>query len=259
MLDRSDIHRMANQLKVWSSWYYLLLHICFYLLLNLTGCSSQQMVYHLKSFFSVNHSAAVKIHQPVKSPAIAMKSSQALSVVDQKKYQVAESGGNYIVTQPVVKYYQPTRLLVKSSPQPIDLGPEMFPYMELSDLRAFMSRHQIRKASDTPAEVYLYNWVDGAQGAMIFQTGCVVDQVNPDLVSSTAFRLVQLPALKVCSILYIGPFPYQKNSGWGQIDWERRAAEAGYKYTEVLYRELYHRYDFGGNNQHVTEIEISIH
>ena len=76
MLDRSDIHHMAKQLKVWSSWYYLLL--------NLTGCSSQQMVYHLKSFFSVNHSAAVKIHQPVKSPAIAMKSSQVLSVVDQK-------------------------------------------------------------------------------------------------------------------------------------------------------------------------------
>lgn len=76
MLDRSDIDRMANQLKVWSSWYYLLL--------SLTGCSSQQMVYHLKSFFSVNHSAAVKIHQPVKSPAIAMKSSQVLSVVDQK-------------------------------------------------------------------------------------------------------------------------------------------------------------------------------
>lgn len=89
----------------------------------------------------------------------------------------------------------------------------MFSYMELSDLRAFMSRHQIRKASDTPEEVYLYNWVDGAQGAMIFQTGCVVDQVNPDLVSSTEFRLVQLPALKACSILYIGPFPYQKNSG----------------------------------------------
>ena len=100
MLDRSDIHHMAKQLKVWSSWYYLLL--------NLTGCSSQQMVYHLKSFFSVNHSAAAKIHQPVKSPAIAMKSSQVLSVVDQKKYQVAESGRNYIVTQPVVKYYQPT-------------------------------------------------------------------------------------------------------------------------------------------------------
>jgi len=84
MLDRSDIQRMDNQPKVWSSWYYLRLYVCFYLWLNLTSCRSQQMVYHLKSFFSVNHSAAAKIHQPVKSPAIAMKSSQVLSVVDQK-------------------------------------------------------------------------------------------------------------------------------------------------------------------------------
>ena len=114
MLDRSDIHRMANQLKVWSSWYYLLL--------NLTGCSSQQMVYHLKSFFSVNHSAAVKIHQPVKSPAIAMKSSQALSVVDQKKYQVAESGENYIVTQPMVNTTNPPNCWLRAVLNPLTAG-----------------------------------------------------------------------------------------------------------------------------------------
>ena len=107
---------MDNQRKVWSRWYYLRLHICFYLLLNLTSCSSQQMAYHLKRFLSINHSAAAKIRQPVKPPAIAVKSSQVLLVIDQKKYQVAESGEHYIVTQPVVKYYQPTRLLVKSSP-----------------------------------------------------------------------------------------------------------------------------------------------
>ena len=209
MLDRSDIDRMANQLKVWSSWYYLLL--------SLTGCSSQQMVYHLKSFFSVNHSAAVKIHQPVKSPAIAMKSSQVLSVVDQKnikwqnQVEITLSRNLWSNTINLPDCWSRVAL------NPLALGPEMFPYMELSDLRAFMSRHQIRKASDTPEEVYLYNWVDGAQGAMIFQTGCVVDQVNPDLVSSTEFRLVQLPALKVCSILYIGPFPYQKTVGRGRL------------------------------------------
>ena len=108
MLDRSDIDRMANQLKVWSSWYYLLL--------SLTGCSSQQMVYHLKSFFSVNHSAAVKIHQPVKSPAIAMKSSQVLSVVDQKissgrirwKLPCHETCGQILSTYPTVGQEQPS-------------------------------------------------------------------------------------------------------------------------------------------------------
>ncbi len=134
----------------------------------------------------------------------------------------------------------------------------MLPYMQLDDLRDFMDKYQIARGADTPEEVYLYNWVDKAQGAMIFQTGFVVNRVNINAVSPTTFKLVQLPDLKVCSILYIGPFPYQKNSGWGKIAWERRAAEAGYKYTEVLYRELYHRYDFGGKNQHVTEIEISI-
>ena len=134
----------------------------------------------------------------------------------------------------------------------------MLPYMELDDLRFFMKKCQITRGFDTLEEIYLYNWVDEAQKSMIFQTGVVVNQVNTNTLPSTKFKLVYLPALKVCSILYIGPFPYQKHSGWQKINWERRAVEAGYKYTEVLYRELYHRYDFGGRNQYVTEIEISI-
>lgn len=249
---------MGNHFKPWLSDFCLWLCVSLHLLLGLTGCKKQPITDHPKSFSSVSDSAADREAPRVYPPTITMKTSHVLSLVDQKKYQVAEAGEEYIITAPVVKYYQPTQFLVKSSSEPIQLGAEMLPYMQLDDLRDFMDKYQIARGADTPEEVYLYNWVDKAQGAMIFQTGFVVNRVNINAVSPTTFKLVQLPDLKVCSILYIGPFPYQKNSGWGKIAWERRAAEAGYKYTEVLYRELYHRYDFGGKNQHVTEIEISI-
>ena len=249
---------MDGNFKPWLDGFCFWLCVPLYLFFSLTGCKKQQITNRPNSFPSVNDSAADREAPLVYPPTITMKTSHVLSIVDQKKYQVAEAGEEYIITAPVVKYYQPTQFLVKSSPKPIQLGAEMLPYMELDDLRSFMDKHQIVRVSDTPEEVYLYNWLNEAQGAMIFQTGFVVNQVNANTVLSPKFRLVQLPALKVCSILYIGPFPYQKNSGWGKINWERRTAEAGYKYTEVLYRELYHRYDFEGKNQHVTEIEISI-
>ncbi len=247
---------MGNFFKPWFSNFCLWLYAGLNLLLGLTGCRKQFITDYPNSFPSLNdYTTDRETHYPLR---ITMKTSHVLSIVDQKKYQVAETGEEYIITVPVVKYYQPTQFLVKSSPEPIQLGTEMLPYMELDDLRFFMKKYQIVRGFDTPEEIYLYNWVDEAQKAMIFQTGVVVNQVNTNTLPSTKFKLVHLPALKVCSILYIGPFPYQKNSGWQKINWERRATEAGYKYTEVLYRELYHRYDFGGRNQHVTEIEISI-
>jgi len=249
---------MGNYFKPWLSDFCLWLYVGLNLLLGLTDCRKQPITDYPNSFSSLNDSTADRETQLIYPPRIAIKTSHVLSIVDQKKYQVAEAGEEYIITAPVVKYYQPTQFLVKSSPKPIQLGTEMLPYMELNDLRFFMNKYQIVRGFDTPEEVYLYNWVDEAQKAMIFQTGVVVNQVNTNTLPSTKFKLVYLPALKVCSILYIGPFPYQKNSGWKKINWERRAAESGYKYTEVLYRELYHRYDFGGRNQHVTEIEISI-
>ena len=187
-----------------------------------------------------------------------MKTSKVLRIVDQKSYDIVEEGNKYAITQPIIKSYDSVQLLVKSSQQPINLGEEMMPYMDLSDLREFMDQHQIARAEDTPLEIYLYNWVAEAQGPMIFQTGCVVDEIDLLLVEQSQFELIQLPPLKMSSIFYIGPFPYQERSGWGQINWEQRAAEAGYEYTAVLYRELYHRYDFDGDNQHITEIEISI-
>ena len=63
----------------------------------------------------------------------------------------------------MVKYYQPSQFLVKSSPELIQLGTEMLPYMELEDLRFFMKKYQIARGFDTPEEIYLYNWVDEAQ------------------------------------------------------------------------------------------------
>ena len=62
--------------------------------------------------------------------------------------------------------------------------------MELDDLRFFMKKYQIVRGFDTPEEIYLYNWVDEAQKAMIFQTGVVVNQVNTNTLPSTKFKLV---------------------------------------------------------------------
>ena len=187
-----------------------------------------------------------------------IKSSRILKQIEFKKYEVAEIGENYIITQPVIKHYGKTQMLVKSSQNPIDLGSEMLPYMDLADLRDFMEQYKIERSSDSPEEIYLYNWVDGAQGSMIFQTGYIVEDVPQKALAESTFSLIHLAPLKVASILYIGPFPYQEKSGWSRINWEKRAAAAGLEYSEVLYRELYHRYDFDGANQHVTEIEISI-
>ena len=230
----------------------------FLLVVLLTSCRNQEMFGVMENSIFMNHIDPKETDQFMNSNYIKIESSQILKQVDLKKYEVAEVGENYIITQPVIKHYGKAQMLVKSSQTPIDLGSEMFPYMDLTDLRAFMKQYKIERDSDSPEEIYLYNWVDGAQSSMIFQTGYMVGNVPQNILAKSTFSLVHLLPLKVASILYIGPFPYQEKSGWSRINWEKRAAAAGLEYSEVLYRELYHRYDFDGANQHVTEIEISI-
>ena len=232
--------------------------VIFLLAVLLTSCRNQEVLGVMEDSIFMNRIDAKEADQLTNPNHTKIKSSRILKQVEFKRYEVAEMGENYIITQPVIKHYGKTQMLVKSSQNPIDLGSEMLPYMDLADLRAFMEQYKIERSSDSPEEIYLYNWVDGAQGSMIFQTGCIVEDVPQKALAESTFSLIHLAPLKVASILYIGPFPYQEKSGWSRINWEKRAVAAGFEYSEVLYRELYHRYDFDGANQHVTEIEISI-
>ena len=140
----------------------------FLLVVLLTSCRNQEMFGVMENSIFMNHIDPKETDQFMNSNYIKIESSQILKQVDLKKYEVAEVGENYIITQPVIKHYGKTQMLVKSSQTPIDLGSEMFPYMDLTDLRAFMKQYKIERDSDSPEEIYLYNWVDGAQGSMIF-------------------------------------------------------------------------------------------
>ena len=187
----------------------------------------------------------------------AIASSLVLDQVDSGRLDIALQGETYLITKPVVKEYAASRYLVKSSGTPIDLGEEMFPFMELNDLREFLENTGQDRADDSPQEIYLYEWVERAQGPMIFKTGVLIESLDETTLEDSSFVIAELPPLKVSSLLYVGPFPWQDDSGWENIDWEERAANAGLRYDEKLYRELYHRYDWE-NNRHVTEIEITI-
>ena len=157
-----------------------------------------------------------------------------------------------------VKSYPPATLLVQSSVTPINLGAQMSPLMDTADLWAAIRENDIRVLQQSPTEVYLYNWVDGAQGAMVFDVGVVV----PDDLNAVPPPLLlrRVGPLKMASLLYVGPFPHESGTGWQELRWEERARQAGHKYTERLYRELYHHFDYAssGNRQHVVEVQIEV-
>lgn len=167
-------------------------------------------------------------------------------------------GDRFAIYDLGVKTYPRASLLVQSSVTPINLGAEMSPLMDTADLWAAIRERDIRVLQQSPTEVYLYNWVDGAQGAMVFDVGVVVPNVL-DAVPPTLL-LRRVGPLKMASLLYVGPFPHEPGTGWPELRWEERARQAGHKYTERLYRELYHHFDHtsSDNRQHVVEVQIEV-
>ena len=174
-------------------------------------------------------------------------------------YPLLEQGEHYAIYDAGVKAYPATTFLVQTSYEPIDLGADMQPFMDTTRLRQFIEANDIPVKADAPAEVYLYNWVDGAQGAMVFDVGVVVEDHIADVPRDSGFIVRRYAAMKFASLVYEGSFPHEPESGWDRIRWEDRAKARGHVYTERLYRELYHRYDYAGSpRRHVTEIQIEI-
>ena len=185
------------------------------------------------------------------------ESQRLIAAVRGGLYEVVEEGQHFAIYDLGVKTYPPTTFLVQSSGQPIDLGEEMVPLMDTTELWAFVKAHDIPLQNDARVEVYLYNWVDRAQGPMIFDVGVAIADDTPDIDEASGFEIKRYPAMKFASLVYEGPFPHQENSGWDRIRWEDRAKDNGFVYTERLYRELYHRVDYE-THRHVTEVQIEI-
>jgi hypothetical protein len=178
--------------------------------------------------------------------------------VDRDQIRWAVSTDHFAISEPMVKTYPPVTLLVQGSLEPIELGDQMSTYTKLEDLGNFADAHGIDRVDNTPT-VWLFQWVERAQGPMIFETGFVVPEGARCPENRNGYRIKRIGALKVSSIVYRGPYPFEPNSGWSQIRWAERAAEKGFQYTEKLYRELYYRH--GGKRPRrprVTAIEISI-
>ena len=167
------------------------------------------------------------------------------------------SGELFAIYDLGVKVYPPATFLVQSSGEAIGLGAEMAPLMDTARLWDAVRERGIAVLQNSPAEVYLYNWVDGAQGDMVFDVGVAVDG---GVAAPPGFVIRSYAALKVASLLYVGPFPHEAGTGWQELRWEDRARERGQVYTEKLYRELYHRFDYSpaGERAHVVEVQIEI-
>ncbi len=178
--------------------------------------------------------------------------------VDRDQLDWAARTEHFAISQPVVKHYPPVTLLVQGSRQPINLGEEMAPHTNLVPLREFAGEHQIETVSNAPT-VWLYQWVSRAQGPMVFETGFVVPNGSRCPENREGYRIKHLGPLKVCSIVYRGPYLSEPNSGWHQIRWAERAKHKGFEYTEKLYRELYLRDGPKRSpRERITVVEISV-
>ena len=186
-----------------------------------------------------------------------MNSKQVIDAVRSGTISKVEENPHYAIYDCVVKEYPEVTCLVQSSREPINLGREMLPLMNTRNLWEFIDEHHIPRMDDSPVEVYLYNWTGRAQGPMVFDVGVVVDNDIDNVANDAGFILKRYPAMKFASIIYHGPFPHEPMSGWGHIQWERRAKDKGLVYTEQLYRELYHLYDFE-KKRHITEVQIEV-
>ena len=196
-------------------------------------------------------------------PVLAMDTNQSISsakivrAIEQKQLIELESGPTYKIYDAGIKRYSELTALVQSSKTPISLGAEMRPYMDTQRFWSFVRSNGVSIHEDSPQEIYVYNWQGKAQGEMIFDVGVpiLIEQITTTLPNWLEVK--RYPAMKFSSLIYVGPFPHQEGSGWARIRWEDRAREKGCVYDERVYRELYHEYDFQ-NNQHITEIQISI-
>ena len=185
-----------------------------------------------------------------------METARIVSAVRSSLLEPVEEDEHFTIYDLGVKEYPPATFLVQSSVQPINLGRDMQPFMDTTKLWDFIRTNGIRLKDDTPSEVYLYNWIAGAQGPMVFDVGVVVEdgaEVDPE----SGFEIKRYPAMKFASLIYEGPFPHQPNSGWQALRWEERAKEKSLVYTERLYRELYHAFDHE-THRHITEVQIEI-
>ena len=192
-------------------------------------------------------------------PRDLTETAQVVAAVRSGSLAKLETGAHYGIFDGGVKHYGATTLLVQTSGTPINLGGDMLPLMDTGELWAFVEANDIPVKEGSPAEVYVYNWVDGAQGAMIFDVGVVVADDVSAVDPASGFVVKRYPAMKVASIVYRGPFPHESASGWQNLRWEDRAKANGHVYTERVYRELYHLYDYAGDpRQHITEIQIEI-
>jgi len=185
-----------------------------------------------------------------------METARIVSAVRGGLLEPVEQGEHFAIYDVGVKEYPATTFLVQSSGQPINLGEEMLPYMDTANLWNFVRTADVKPRDDTPTEVYLYNWIDSAQGPMVFDVGVVVED-GTEIDPASGFELKRYPAMTFASLIYEGPFPHEPNSGWQKLRWEERAEEKGLVYTQRLYRELYHAFDHQ-TQQHITEVQIEI-
>ena len=185
------------------------------------------------------------------------KASRVFNALKDGAFPVLDKTEHYQICDGGIVAYEAFDALVQSSGQAISLGQEMNEFMNTERFWEFVEDHGVQVANDSPREMYVYNWIEKAQGPMIFDVGCVLDEHSslpalPDWLTAKSY-----PAMKFFSLIYIGPFPHQPNSGWDQIRWHDRALARGVTYNEEMYRELYHRYDYT-DFQHITEIQLSI-
>ena len=195
--------------------------------------------------------------EPVVESSQSLNSSRVIQATADDALQVLESGPTYKIYDAGVKQYDELTALVQSSNAPISLGAEMRPYMDTQRLWTFFRNNDITRQDDPPEEIYVYNWIEKAQGKMIFDVGIPIRKKEAGKTLPNWLQIKTYKPMKFASLVYVGPFPHQEGSGWEKIRWEDRAREKGCIYDELMYRELYHRYDFT-KNQHITEIQISI-
>ena len=186
-----------------------------------------------------------------------VSSSKVIRALEMDELPVLVSGPTYKIYDAGVKQYGVLTALVQSSNKPISLGAEMRPYIDTQRFWTFVQSNGIEPLGDAPQEIYVYNWLEKAQGKMIFDVGIPVSDNEVDRTLPNWLEIKSYKPMKVASLVYVGPFPHQDGSGWKEIRWEDRAEDKGCVYDERMYRELYHRYDFS-KNQHIAEIQISV-
>lgn len=186
-----------------------------------------------------------------------VSSSEVLRALELDELPVLASGPTFKIYDAGVKQYGVLTALVQSSNEPISLGEEMRPYMDTERFWTFVRSNSVTIPDDSPQEIYVYNWIEKAQGKMIFDVGVPTRDEKIDRPLPNWLRVKSYGPMKYASLVYVGPFPHQEGSGWEEIRWEDRARDKGCVYDERVYRELYHQYDYQ-RNQHITEIQISV-